>query len=280
MRFENPVELHEAYSILETGDWKILAGGTDFYPSLNGEVPKTNVLDITNLKSINGIYRDENGDWHIGALTTWTDVIEEDLPPSFDGLKLSAREVGSVQIQNRATIVGNICNASPAADGVPPLLTLGAQVKIGSLAGERRMPLSEFIQGSRKTALKPGEIVIGIFITTNSTSGVSSFLKLGARKYLVISISMVAARIHVIDGRISDAALAVGSCSQVAQRLSALESLLVGREANRDIAKIIKQEHFASLAPIDDVRATKNYRMHAAKEMVERVLFQTLDTMI
>jgi CO/xanthine dehydrogenase FAD-binding subunit len=280
MQFENPVELHEAYSILETGDWKILAGGTDFYPSLNGEVPKTNVLDITNLKSINGIYRDENGDWHIGALTTWTDVIEEDLPPSFDGLKLSAREVGSVQIQNRATIVGNICNASPAADGVPPLLTLGAQVKIGSLAGERRMPLSEFIQGSRKTALKPGEIVIGIFITTNSTSGVSSFLKLGARKYLVISISMVAARIHVIDGRISDAALAVGSCSQVAQRLSALESLLVGREANRDIAKIIKQEHFASLAPIDDVRATKNYRMHAAKEMVERVLFQTLDTMI
>ena len=136
MQFENPVELHEAYSILETGDWKILAGGTDFYPSLNGEVPKTNVLDITNLKSINGIYRDENGDWHIGALTTWTDVIEEDLPPSFDGLKLSAREVGSVQIQNRATIVGNICNASPAADGVPPLLTLGAQVKIGSLAGE------------------------------------------------------------------------------------------------------------------------------------------------
>ena len=135
MRFENPFELQEAYSILATGDWRVLAGGTDFYPSLNGRVPQSNVLDITNLKSIKGISRDEDGDWHIGALTTWTDLIEEDLPTSFDGLKLSAREVGSVQIQNRATVVGNICNASPAADGVPPLLTLGARVKIGSMAG-------------------------------------------------------------------------------------------------------------------------------------------------
>ena len=180
MRFENPVELQEAYSILATGDWKVLAGGTDFYPSLNGRVPQSNVLDITNLKSIKGISRDDNGDWHIGALSTWTDVIEEDLPSSFEGLKLSAREVGSVQIQNRATVVGNICNASPAADGVPPLLTLGAQVKIGSLAGERHMPLGDFIQGNRKTALKPGEIVIGLVLPANSTTGVSSFLKLGS----------------------------------------------------------------------------------------------------
>lgn len=280
MRFENPVELQEAYSIIATGDWKVLAGATDFYPSLNGGVPKGNVLDITNLKSIKGISRDENGDWHIGALTTWTDVIEEDLPSSFDGLKLSAREVGSVQIQNRATIVGNICNASPTADGVPPLLTLGAEVKIGSLAGERRTPLSDFIEGNRKTALKPGEIVIGIVLPANSTSGVSSFLKLGARKYLVISISMVAVRIHAIDGHISDAAIAVGSCSLVAQRLLALESLIVGREANSDVVQIINDDHFAALAPIDDVRATKDYRMHAAKEMVVRVLTQTPEAVI
>ena len=278
MRFENPVELQEAYSILATGDWKVLAGGTDFYPSLNGRVPQSNVLDITNLKSIKGISRDDNGDWHIGALSTWTDVIEEDLPSSFEGLKLSAREVGSVQIQNRATVVGNICNASPAADGVPPLLTLGAQVNIGSLAGERHMPLGDFIQGNRKTALKPGEIVIGLVLPANSTTGVSSFLKLGARKYLVISISMVASRIHVSDGRISDAARWV--CSLVAQRLSNLESLIIGREATSDIVELIKEDHFTNLAPIDDVRATKEYRMHAAKEMVARVLTQTLEATI
>ena len=162
---------------------------------------------------------------------------------------MSAREVGSVQIQNRATVVGNICNASPAADGVPPLLTLGAQVKIGSLAGERHMPLGDFIQGNRKTALKPGEIVIGLVLPANSTTGVSSFLKLGARKYLVISISMVASRIHVSDGRISDAALAVGSCSLVAQRLSNLESLIIGREATSDIVELIKEDHLQISLP-------------------------------
>ena len=280
MRFENPFELKEAYSILATGDWRVLAGGTDFYPSLNGRVPQSNVLDITNLKSIKGISRDEDGDWHIGALTTWTDLIEEDLPTSFDGLKLSAREVGSVQIQNRATVVGNICNASPAADGVPPLLTLGARVKIGSMAGERRMPLRDFIQGNRKTALKPGEIVIGVVLPANSTSGVSSFLKLGARKYLVISISMVASRIHVSNGCISDAAIAVGSCSLVAQRLLDLESLIIGKEATSDVVDLIKEDHFKNLAAIDDVRATKDYRMHAAKEMVARALTQTLEATI
>jgi len=86
------------------------------------------------------IKKDEEGNWHIGALTTWTDIIRHDLPPAFDSLKLSAREVGSIQIQNRATVIGNICNASPAADGVPPLLTLDAIVKIGSADGERELP--------------------------------------------------------------------------------------------------------------------------------------------
>ena len=188
--------------------------------------------------------------------------------------------MGSVQIQNRATVVGNICNASPAAHGVPPPLTLGARVKIGSLAGERRMPLRDFIQGNRKTALKPGEIVIGVVLPANSTSGVSSFLKLGARKYLVISISMVASRIQVSNGCISDAAIAVGSCSLVAQRLLDLESLIIGEEATSDVVDLIKEDHFKNLAAIDDVRATKDYRMHAAKEMVARALTQTLEATI
>ncbi len=276
MRFENPVELQEAYSLIATGDWRVLAGGTDFYPSLNGGVAKGNVLDITNLKSIKGIMRDEKGDWHIGALTTWTEVIKEDLPSSFDGLKLSAREVGSVQIQNRATLVGNICNASPAADGVPPLLTLGAKVKMGSLAGERILPLDEFIRGNRKTALKPDEIVTGILIPADSTSGRSDFLKLGARKYLVISIAMVAARIDVHGGVISDAAIAVGSCSLVAKRLFDLEALIMGQAADAGIVEVINESQLRVLAPIDDIRATKNYRLHAAKELIARVISRIL----
>lgn len=279
MQFENPSELKEAYSILANGSWKILAGGTDFYPSMGGAAPKGNVMDISNLRSIKGIERDDDGNWHIGALTTWTELIDQKLPASFDGLKLSAKEVGSVQIQNRATLVGNICNASPAADGVPPLLTLGASVKIGSLYGEREMPLSVFIQGNRKTALHPSEMVTGIKIPASSAVGSSSFLKLGARKYLVISISMVSARISVEDGLISGAALAVGSCSLVATRLFDLERSMMGHRVDEDLTKLIKDKHFSDLAPIDDVRATKEYRMHAAKELVGRVINQTMGAM-
>jgi len=277
MQFANPTDLREAYNLLAGARWKILAGGTDFYPSLGGGRPTFDVLDITNIRSMEGIKRDVDGNWHIGALATWTDVIEHNLPSPFDGLKLSAKEVGSVQIQNRATIVGNICNASPAADGVPPLLTLDAIVKIGSATGEREVQLSEFIQGNRETVLQSHEMVTGIKIPAKAALGASSFLKLGARKYLVISISMVAVRVEVLDHIINDAAIAVGSCSLVAKRLPALEAKIVGRNIQDDLSGLVSFDQFDVLSPIDDVRATRGYRMHAAIEMVRRSIDQTLE---
>ena len=275
MRFENPADLQEAQALLAAGRWTILAGGTDFYPSLSGAVG--DVLDISNLKSIKGIEQDQDGHWHIGALTTWTDIIEKDLPAAFDGLKLAAKEVGSIQIQNRATIGGNICNASPAADGIPPLLTLDASVKISARTGQREMPLGKFIQGNRKTDLRSDELVTGLKIPANASKGAASFLKLGARKYLVISISMVAARVSVAEGLITDAAVAVGSCSEVATRLFDLEAKLVGSKADADIRGLIADENFSRLAPIDDIRATKQYRMQATIELVLRAINQTLE---
>jgi CO/xanthine dehydrogenase FAD-binding subunit len=214
----------------------------------------------------------------IGGLTTWTDVIRTPLPRCFDALKAAAREVGSVQIQNRGTVAGNLCNASPAADGVPPLLALDAVVELASAAGRRQMPLAEFIVGNRKTLRRPDEVLAGVLIPRTAENATSAFLKLGARRYLVISISMVAALIQCDDsqrdhaGRVAEARVAVGSCSATARRLVDLERELVGLPCAPGIGEVVTEAHLSSLSPIDDVRATAEYRRDASLVLVRRAL--------
>jgi CO/xanthine dehydrogenase FAD-binding subunit len=270
IRYARPTTLEAALELLAEGPWQILAGGTDFYPALGNRPPHENILDINSLGEIRGI-TETPAHIVIGARTSWTELIRHDLPAAFDGLKLAAREVGSVQIQNMATIAGNLCNASPAADGVPPLLTLQAEVEIRSLASSRFVPLDRFILGNRHTALQQGEMVTVIRIPRLSTAGTSGFVKLGARRYLVISIAMAAARLVVANGMIEQAFVAVGSCSTVATRLAGVEAALRGT-AVADVAVVIAGAEIGELAPIDDVRASAQYRHEAAREIVTRAV--------
>jgi CO/xanthine dehydrogenase FAD-binding subunit len=270
--FERPATLEHALDLLRRDTWSILAGGTDFYPSLGDKQPDGPVLDITGIEDLGGLAMGPQ-EVRIGALVTWSDILRADLPAAFDGLKLAAAELGSPQIQNRATLVGNICNASPAADGVPPLLTLDAKLELASSEGRRLVSLADFIRDNRKTVLARNEIVTAIVIPAAATTGRSHFLKLGARRYLVISIVMVGARL-VDDGEggIGEAAISVGSCSAVAQRLGALEADLIGRPWSSDTAAQIGAGHLSPLSPIDDVRAPAAYRQSAAVELVRRTV--------
>ena len=267
-----PTSLAEAVSALASGDAQILAGGTDFYPALGERLARGKIVDVTRLRELRGILVDGEN-FRIGGLTTWTDVIGAPLPRCFDALKAAAREVGSVQIQNRGTVAGNLCNASPAADGVPPLLALNAEVELMSPAGVRRVKLEDFLLGNRKTQRRVDEILTSILVPRRLEDARSSFMKLGARRYLVISIAMVAVVLMADEaGCVSRARVAVGSCSAVARRLPELEAALVGRLLRDDIAECVKASHLAALAPIDDVRATAAYRMDAALTLVRRAL--------
>jgi CO/xanthine dehydrogenase FAD-binding subunit len=267
-----PETLDEALSLLACSNGQILAGGTDFYPALGERLPAGRIIDITSIREIRGISFAPDH-IRIGGLTTWTDLIRTPLPRCFDALKAAAREVGSVQIQNRGTVAGNLCNASPAADGIPPLLALDAELELGSVAGRRRLPLSEFVTGNRKTQRHPDEILTAILIPLRLQNAVSAFLKLGARRYLVISIAMVAVVVQFDEGRsIREAHIAVGSCSATAQRLRSLENSLVGVPANRQIGELVKPEHLLPLSPIDDLRATAEYRRDASLTLVRRAL--------
>ncbi|GAB5378476.1 MAG: xanthine dehydrogenase family protein subunit M [Acuticoccus sp.] len=267
-----PQSLSEALTALSSPTARILAGGTDVFAVLDGPPPAGDLVDLTRIPALRGIARKADGGVVIGAAATWAELCRAALPAAFDGLKAASREVGSIQIQNAATLAGNLCNASPAADGVPPLLTLDAQVAIAGPAGARRLPLADFILGPRRTALAPGELVSAIEIPPQPAGAAGAFVKLGARRYLVISIAMVAAVLApAADGTIAHARVAVGACSPVAQRLAALEAALIGQPM-AEAAAVVAPAHVAGLAPIDDTRATASYRAGAALELTRRAL--------
>ena len=263
--------------LLAAGEAQILSGGTDFYPVLGDRVVRGAVVDVSGLGELRGVSSNA-GYFRIGGLTTWSEIIRTPLPRCFEALKSAAREVGGVQIQNRGTVAGNLCNASPAADGVPPLLALDAQVELVSKIGVRRIPLGDFIVGSRKTQRKADELLTSVLVPRALENAASKFVKLGARRYLVISISMVAVVVklsddeHVSDRKVLEVRVAVGSCSAVARRLRVLEDDLVGASVRDGLGGVVRPEHLAPLSPIDDVRATAEYRMDASLRLVQRAL--------
>lgn len=270
------MHLDEALVALARAPHRVLAGGTDVYPSFVGREPAGPVLDISPLQGVRGVALDEGGLLSIGTLTTWSDLLRRPLPGYACALAQSAREIGGIQIQNRGTLGGNLCNASPAADGIPPLLALDARVRLASRRGVRTLAVERFVLGNRRTALAADELLTAIEIPARSAAAVSCFLKLGHRRYLVISIVMVAALLDFdAGGRVTHCAVAVGACSEAACRLPLLEQGLLGlprvQVATR-AAALLDSGVLAALAPIDDVRGTRGYRLEAARTLVLRAV--------
>ncbi len=272
--YHRPRSLDEALAIRACRDVVVMAGGTDIYPGHAarrawGDPTHKDVLDITAIPGLDRIEATGEG-WRIGCLVTWSALGRSALPPLFDGLKMAAKEVGGAQVQNRGTIVGNIVTASPAGDGIPNLLALDAAVELAG-STPRIVPLPEFLTGYRATALRPDELILGLHIPRLDRA-LSRFEKLGARRYLVISIAMVAGVIGIDDeARITTARLAVGACSPVAQRLPLLEAALIGAPLG-EAAAIPRSAHLAALTPIDDIRATAAYRRDAALHLLRDLL--------
>ena len=273
MSYLRPHRLEDALEWLAAERPLVMAGCTDIYPLHQTPALDGPLLDITGLDELRGITAAEG--WRrIGAATSWADIIRAGLPPAYDGLIAAAREIGGVQIQASGTIGGNLCTASPAGDSIPCLMTLDAEIELASQRGRRRLPLADFLTGARQTARDGDELVIAIHVPEQAEAGRAGFEKLGARRYLVISIAMAAARLVVSGGRIVSAAIAVGACAPVAVRLGKIEAALHGLACSEaepwlrdNMAGIM-----AALSPIDDVRGTAGYRREAAAELVTRLV--------
>lgn len=271
-----PSSLAEALAIRARQPVTVLAGGTDVYPARAnrvgwGDMRRDSILDISAIRELKGI-AEEPDRIRLGALTTWDEMRRATLPPALAGYQKAARDVGGAQIQNRGTLVGNICTASPAGDGIPCLLTLDAEVEIASERGRRMVPMTAFIDGYRHTVCRPEELVTAILVPRPPDGAHGSFVKLGARRYLVISIVMAAAVLAAdAAGAIIHARVAVGACSAVARRLPQLEQALLGQPVAA-APDLVESGQFAPLAPIDDVRASGAFRAAVAVDVVRDLL--------
>ncbi len=265
--YARPTDLGDALALRAAG-YRVLAGGTDLYPAAGARLAG-DILDITALADLDGL--DLREGLRIGAATRWTTIAEASLPPALIALQQAARMVGGRQIQNAGTIGGNLCNASPAADGIPPLLVLDAEVELASTTHTRRVSLLDYIKAPRRVDLHPNELLTAIHIPVPALQGKSAFAKLGARRHLVISIAMVAIRLVTVVDRITEAHVAIGACSATPQRLPLVEAALHGATLT-DAASRIRSDHLAALSPIDDIRATAEYRRTAAFELLRMAL--------
>jgi N-methylhydantoinase B len=276
-----PATLDEAIAIRASRDVEVMSGGTDVYPARVakaswGAPVRQDVLDISAITELDGIDVTA-GAVRLGARATWSRIAESGLPPMFDGLRHAARTIGGAQVQNRGTVAGNLCTASPAGDGIPNLLALDASVELAGPAGRRVLRLPEFLTGYRSTALRSDELVTAVVVQlpADGLEQRSAFLKLGARSYLVISIAMAAGVLLIgPDGRIVSARLAVGACSAVAQRLPAVEAALAGEPAGPGLARLVSPAMLDALSPIDDIRASASYRREAALVLVRDLVEQ------
>jgi CO/xanthine dehydrogenase FAD-binding subunit len=263
-----PAAIEDAVAALAAHPATLLAGGTDFFPARVGRAVEPDIVDLTGIAALRGIARTEAG-YRFGACTTWTDLLRADLPPAFDGLRAAARAVGGVQVQNAGTLGGNLCNASPAADGTPNWLALDASAELASVRGVRTLPVEEFVLGNRRTARVPDEALTAITVPQPAAGARGTFLKLGAREYLVISIVMVGAVLMVVDGKVAQARIAVGACGPAPARLPDAEAALLGHAPD---PMRITAAHLAALSPIDDVRGSAAYRRDAALTLVRRAV--------
>jgi CO/xanthine dehydrogenase FAD-binding subunit len=275
---ESPTRLEVAYSLLADPagpPWRPIAGGTDLMVQVTGEIgePPQRVLDIWALDELRGITLEADA-LVIGALTTYTEIRRSPVVAEFlPALVEAAATIGAAQIQNRGTIGGNVINASPAGDTLPVLLACGAEMVLGSAAGERTVAADEFWPAYRTTARRRDELLLRVRIPLTRDRQVR-FRKIGTRRAQAISkvVMALAWRAAGSDQPWTDVRLALGSVAATTTRASATEAVLEGSRSSRETADAAVSALTAELQPIDDVRSTADYRRAVAGRVLHRVL--------
>jgi carbon-monoxide dehydrogenase medium subunit len=255
----------------------VIAGGTDLIPAvrLKGFRPK-HVVSLVNLRKELSYVTFKRDTVRIGALTKIRDAQRSGHIRKTTCLHEALSQIGSVQIRNMATIGGNLCNASPAADSAPPLLVLEASIEIVRKGGRRRIPLKDFFLGPGKTALRKGELLREIAFRPEAGTA-SSFQKLGRTRGEDISTATAAVLLKIDGSKISQARIALGSVAPTPIRAYKSEKELVGKTASEAILDAAAAKSAEEAKPITDVRASGDYRRSAVKALVRQGLAQALE---
>jgi carbon-monoxide dehydrogenase medium subunit len=257
-------------------DARPLAGGTDLMIQLErGQIAPGHVISLTRIPRWDALT--VNGGLTLGAGTTYRQL--EKTPALYrqhTALIDAARQIGGVQVRNVATVAGNFCNASPAADAVLPLLAMDAVLTLYGPRGERSVPAADFITGPNRTVLAEGELLREIHVPALPERTAAVFLKAGRRRAMEISIVAAAVRLTLAPGGdvCQTARIAVGAVSPVPLRVRDAEALLQGQRLTPDLIREAARLAVQASAPISDVRASADYRRHLTGVMVRQALEQ------
>ena len=270
--------LDEALELIDKlDDFKVIAGGTDLVMDLRiGRYKPRNIVDISNIRELDYIV-DKGDKIRIGALTRLQEILESPIVKTKAPVLAEAiYQMASWQIRNIATIGGNLCNASPAADTAPPLMVLEAQLKLASKTGTRTVPITEFFLGPRKTVLKKNELLTEIIIPYEKDVG-TSMIKLGRRNSFTLSVVAVAALVKVEDNKFKDVRVALNSVAPTPVRAKSVEKSLIGKEVTleniEEAAKLVVND----ISPISDVRASAEYRKEMSIILTRDSLIKSLE---
>jgi xanthine dehydrogenase iron-sulfur cluster and FAD-binding subunit A len=257
------------------GKIKIVAGATDIMLEMERNLhPEIEyLLDISRIPDLDRIILDEEDIIHIGPLVTHNHIVqsklirERALP-----LAIASWEVGSPQIRNRGTIVGNIVTASPANDTISPLIALNASVLLASKNGKRLIRLEEFYTGVRKTVLTPDEMVLDIQFSALNSQHKGTFIKYALRKAQAISVVNMAVIIELNNGKVHDARIAYGAVSPVIKRASTIEKMMLHQEFNDALIDKIRDSAAEQVFPISDIRSSADFRKHIVTVITKKAL--------
>lgn len=288
MIYSNPKTIGEAAELLNSlgrENTVILAGGTDVVPKINSRPEKSGYFDkpIMDLDNLNMIYlgdaglkyiKEESDKIVIGAMTTMTEILESEVVDKVPVIKEALNILAGLTIRNTATIGGNIMNASPAADSVPPLIVLGAEAVLTSVNGDRSVPVYELFAGPGKTVAKGNEILKEIIIPVKA--GKASFIKFGRRKAESLSIVNGAAYVEMDGDICKDAVIALGAVAPTPLRIKEAEDILKGKKLSEDVIAEAAEAAVGAVKPIDDKRASGEYRKKLVKTLVKRAVANAL----
>ena len=269
-----PGSVSETLDLLarEPGVWKPFAGGTDLMVMLEaGKLAHKNYINIWNLKELRGI-QVANAQVTIGALTTYTEIqLHPVLRAEFPMRCQAASETGGLAIQNRGTLGGNIANASPAADSPPALLVYDAELELVSTSGSRRVPYHGFHMGYKQMNIQPQELLACIRLPRSTKNLTQYYRKVGTRKAQAISKVCFAATASSNGERLNEVRIALGSVAPIPIRCVKTEDALRGQPLDR-LLELGKVALAREIAPIDDIRSTRSYRLKVSLNLLEDFL--------
>lgn len=260
---------------------KVMAGGTDLIPRMRwGEEKPECLISLSQIPNLDEIRFNPAAGLILGALATIgeierSEIIKEHYPL----LAQAASVLGSLEVRNRGTVGGNLCNAAPSADMAPSLLVLSAKAVTLSERGERSMPLEDFFRGPKKTVLEGDEILIRIEISPRKSDAAGAYIKLGRRNAMEIALIGVAAWITLgqKNNIFEEAKLALASASHIPLRAKEAEGVLAGRKIDQDVIDLAAKTASKEASPRTSWRTTEPYRREMIRVLTRRAIYQALD---